>query len=143
MMIVCARLCSLTIQNHDLELLVALWSSKIYTLIETSGKFALTLEDVSGMTLHLIWRSEYHGNRPRGRGPHEIEVLDRSNDCFQIIKEITYAALLNFFEEGDGGRAEFMVEAFLLYWLFWYVLPNGIKDALNLYVLPLAMEQRL
>lgn len=32
-----------------------------------------------------------------------------------------------------------MVEALLAYWLSWFVLPSGLEDGLNDYVIPLAI----
>lgn len=42
-----------------------------------------------------------------------------------------YTTWLRFFYEGDGSQSEFMDEAFLAYWLSWYVLPSGPEERLT------------
>lgn len=34
----------------------------------------------------------------------------------------------------DGNRPGFVVEAFLSYWLSWYLLLGGLGDGLNMFV---------
>lgn len=40
--------------------------------------------------------------------------------------------------EGDGSKSGYMVEAFLTYWLYGYMLPSNLEDDVNLYVFQLA-----
>lgn len=39
-----------------------------------------------------------------------------------------------FFDGGDGCHPDFVVEAFLAYWLSWYVFPSGSQDEINIYI---------
>lgn len=47
---------------------------------------------------------------------------------------------MSFFDEGDGSRSDFLVEAFLAYGLLWYVLLSGPVDGLHQYVFPLSIQ---
>lgn len=44
-----------------------------------------------------------------------------------IIGEVNLRHLAKVFYKGDGSRLDFMIEAFLGYWLSWYLLPNRQK----------------
>lgn len=43
--------------------------------------------------------------------------------------KLTYATQLWLFDEGDDSKNIDVVEAFLTYWLSWYVLPSGLEDS--------------
>lgn len=40
----------------------------------------------------------------------------------------TSASWLRFFDEGDGNLLGFVIEAFVVYWLSWYMLPSRPKE---------------
>lgn len=41
---------------------------------------------------------------------------------------------------GEGNQSNYVVEAFLAYWLSWYIFSSGSEGDLNQHIFPLAME---
>lgn len=88
-------------------------------------------------TSSLIQQGELHGNNPQGGRSSEPKVFDSSNDCFEVVEKSTYTTWLRFFCEGRASLLDSVVEAFLAYWLSWYMLANRSEDSLNPYIFPL------
>lgn len=112
MPIIYARICPLSRQFLDLEVLLSQLSMKTHTFVIASG---LTLEDDLYLT-HLPLFNEAN--------PMEI-VLDGDNQlklkyllatitALRSSEKSTYATWLRFFHERDASISDFMVEAFLV-----------------------------
>lgn len=56
-----------------------------------------------------------------------------------MSSKLTQATWLQFFDEGDGNRSNYMVGAILAYWLSWFMMPNGLEDTLNPHMFRLAI----
>lgn len=52
----------------------------------------------------------------------------------------TFVSWLDIFNEGVASRFNCIMEAFLAYWLFWYVLVSKLEDGLYQYVFSLAIQ---
>lgn len=68
-----------------------------------------------------------------------LKYLTSAMTASTTFAKSTYATRAHFFDEGDDNRSDYVVEALLVYWLSWYVLPSGPGDGLNQYVFPLSI----
>lgn len=52
----------------------------------------------------------------------------------------TYNTWVTYFTEGPGTASEVRLEAMLVLWLSWYILPSGPEDEINSFVFSLAIR---
>lgn len=55
-----------------------------------------------------------------------------AHGCLKDVCKSIYRTWLRFLDKGDSSRRGYLVEAFLAYWLFWYLLPSGLEEGWNL-----------
>lgn len=51
-----------------------------------------------------------------------------------MVRKSIYSTWMRYLDEGEGSWSDYMVEAFLTYWLSWYILPSQLEDGLNQYM---------
>lgn len=56
----------------------------------------------------------------------------------EVVEEVL--SWLCYFEKGEGSKLDCIMEAFLAYWLSWYVLPSILKDELHPFVFLLSIQ---
>lgn len=69
----------------------------------------------------------------------KLPCLTSAMSASSTSGKLKYATCLRFFNEGDGSLSGCIMEAYLAYWLSWFVLPSGLEDGLNPYVFPMTI----
>lgn len=64
--------------------------------------------------------------------PSTLLSLKTSSKC-------TYASWIQYFDEGERKESGLVVEALLLDWLSWFILPSRPEDEINSFVFPMAI----
>lgn len=81
------------------------------------GEFTPTLEDVLCLTQFSLFGEANTMSLNSTRMIGEVEVLVLSNKSLKVIWEIELLHLVMVFDEWDGNRFGFLLQAFLAYWM--------------------------
>lgn len=67
-------------------------------------------------------------------------VLNNGDGRLKVIEEFNICIVVMLLRKREGNKSDYMVEAFLAYWLTLYVLSIKVEDSLNQFIFPQAIK---
>lgn len=126
----------------DLDFLMSRWGIETHTLVTAWGEFVPTMEDVALLTSLPMFGEAQVTNLPvlTGENNKRIEALTSflSKTKYSMNKS-TYLSWAKYFMEGHGQNSPHQLDAFLTYWLNYFVFPSSLEVAMSSFVFPMAI----
>lgn len=129
--------------SKDLEFLVLRWSIETHTFVASWGEFGPTLEDVVAlMSLPLfgdaqVTHFKFMDKDSKVRHDALTQFLQKTK--YRASKKSTYLTWASYFVDGAGRDNPFQPQAFLAYWLSYFVFPGPPEDGVHSSVFSMAV----
>lgn len=121
--------------SEDFEFLMLRWSIETHTFVASWGEFGPTLEDVVALTLLPLFGdaqvAHFKLTDKDSKVRHDALTQFLQKTKYGASKKSTYLTWASYFVDGAGKDSPFQLEAFLAYWLSYFVFPGPPKDGVH------------
>lgn len=138
-----ARKASVERDPKDLEFLLSRWSTETHSFVTAWGEFGPTLEDVAVLTSLPIFGdtqvAHFKLTEKENKDRHEALTSFLQKTKYGAAKKATFLTWATYFVEGPGNKSAHQLEAFLAYWLNYFVFPSPPEDGVQPSIFPMAV----